>query len=278
MAYRQPADYLTSYFQPQSASLIKGIELAENRSRFADKKRRLDLQSAESQRRYDFSKPLVEAQIHAVQQKSEQAEEAKRLYHRLMGGEGDPLQGDMTLESLMKNPIKRAVIKSRTGIDIPAAAKKQYDAMTVYGPKSETKRVYPEKGKPYTPPAGWTIGQTKETTPQNQMAQIKLEALQRYYSGSATAEDINFLNVNDPYLARAAQFVSDDLKMLRATPEEKVAETIRLADLLRASQVGAGGPAAATGAPNPAATVQTPEDAAKDKAFLEQIKVLLGGQ
>lgn len=78
-------------------------------------------------------------------------------------------------------------------------------------------------------------------SPNDKMSGLKLAAITRYLAGRATPQEIRAFNIEPDALDQAAKFVNDDPNMMDLSADDKVRETLRLAENLQQARKGSGG-------------------------------------
>lgn len=151
---------------------------------------------------------------------------------RFMQGVSDP-EGLTKMIGSMFNQTKQSMEAEQL-----ARAKLAREAEgTVEGPKVLS------PGAQLVSPTGDVLATAphKPASPTESAANIKLGALQRFMAGEASEQDERLLKVDsDPYLLRAASFVSSDIANYGLSAEEKAQKAIELAGIMRATKKGEG--------------------------------------
>lgn len=127
MAYINPGQFLASRLQPGTDDLLRLFPTI--------------VQAQQANRSFALKKPLVEAQIDLAQENALKLRQARNLFNRLMGGQGDAIEGDKTPDEMLKNPMVRKTL------GLPAIT---YDTFNIYGPEpGQGRKVSVQKGKGY---------------------------------------------------------------------------------------------------------------------------------
>ena len=162
-----------------------------------------------------------------------------------------PQMDSLSDESKMRRDVIKELVMAQAKPLFEAQAKDRYPSASATDHRSTTEKEYDRAVK-----GGYTgsfldfIDRNRPDKDPRTTEQKNFEAAQKDPNFAKWVKD----NHGDPYVRAAAEIVATDLKMLRASTDEKIQATLRAAEQLKnrdASAPGGGGGAPGKGAPAP---------------------------
>jgi hypothetical protein len=76
-----------------------------------------------------------------------------------LSGTAEDIRAFMDQSSAAQSPeqLMKLAVESGISLELPGENKPETEMQTIYGPEGQTKRIPIPKGKPYTPPTGWSL-------------------------------------------------------------------------------------------------------------------------